>query len=73
MAALQRIALPAPRTFGRHLSRRVLVVLAVTVGVSIAAVQVNQLSRAASTGYAIDDLRDSGLWTRRRTTSWRRR
>lgn len=58
MAALHRPALPAPRAFGRQLqvSKRTLLIAAALLGVAAAAMQVNQLSRATSTGYTIDAL-----------------
>ncbi|HEX5479111.1 MAG TPA: septum formation initiator family protein [Dehalococcoidia bacterium] len=56
MAILHRPALPAPRLFGKPIPRRAVVVAALCACVTVAAMQVNQLSRAASTGYQIDAL-----------------
>jgi cell division protein FtsL len=56
MAALHRPALPAPRAFGRPVSKRWLVTGVVLLGIAAAAMQVNQYSRATSTSYAIDAL-----------------
>jgi cell division protein FtsL len=56
MAILHRPALPAPRLFGRPIPRRAVVVAVLCGCVTVAAMQVNQLSRAASTGYQIDAL-----------------
>jgi cell division protein FtsL len=56
MAALNRIALPAPRPFGRRVSGRFVLVGVAVLAVAVAALQVNQFSHAASTGYTIDAL-----------------
>ena len=56
MAALHRPALPAPRAFGRQISRRTLIIGVALLAVTAAAMQVNQFSRATSTSYAIDAL-----------------
>ena len=56
MAILHRPALPAPRLFGKPIPRRVVVAAALCACVTVAAMQVNQLSHAASTGYQIDAL-----------------
>jgi cell division protein FtsL len=57
MAALHRPALPAPRALGRHVGGRWLIVVAAGAAVLFALLQVNQFSRATSTGYALDALR----------------
>ncbi|MBF6598960.1 MAG: septum formation initiator family protein [Dehalococcoidia bacterium] len=56
MALLHRTALPAPRLLGRRISARAVLIAVAVVVVAVAALQVNQFSRAASTGYTIDAL-----------------
>ena len=60
MAALHRPALPLPRRlampFGKIRSGRIALCAALALMVAAAALQVNQFSRVASTGYAINDL-----------------
>ncbi len=56
MAALHRPALPAPRTFGRRVSGRTMLVGAALLAVTAATLQVNQFSRATSASYTIDTL-----------------
>jgi cell division protein FtsL len=58
MAALHRPALPATRALGRRISRRWLLVGVASVAIVVALLQVNQFSRATSTGYALDALRE---------------
>jgi cell division protein FtsL len=55
MAAVQRPAIPAPRTFGRR-PGRLLLVGAIALVVVTAAFQVNRFSRLTTTGYEINDL-----------------
>ena len=56
MAALHRPALPVPRTFGRRVSGRTMLVAAALLAVTAATLQVNQFSRATSASYTIDTL-----------------
>jgi len=60
MAALHRPALPLPRRlgmpFGKIRSGRLALWIALALMVGVALLQVNQFSRVASTGYAINDL-----------------
>lgn len=60
MAALQRPAIPLPHRLARPLGRlpmhRAVVALVLALVVAVALLQVNQFSRAASTGYQINDL-----------------
>jgi hypothetical protein len=56
MAALQRLALPAPRILGRPRPGSLLVVAALVALVAVALVQVNQLGRMTGKGYQIDEL-----------------
>jgi len=60
MAALHRPALPLPRRlgtpFGKIRSGRLALCVALALMVGAAVLQVNQFSRVASTGYAINDL-----------------
>ncbi len=56
MAALHRPALPAPRTLGKRISGKTVFIAAAVLAAGAAILQVNQLSRATSTGYEIDAL-----------------
>ena len=56
MAALHRLTLPAPRTFGKRISPKLLFAVAGVLAVAVAAAQVNQFSRVTSAGYELDRL-----------------
>ena len=56
MAALQRTALPFPRTIGKPRLTRPIVIACVGIAIAIAVLQINQFSRLTSTGYQIDQL-----------------
>ena len=56
MAALHRLTLPAPRTFSKRVSPKLLFAVAGVLAVAVAAAQVNQFSRVTSAGYELDRL-----------------
>jgi hypothetical protein len=56
MAALHRLTLTAPRTFGKRISPKLLFAVAGVLAVAVAAAQVNQFSRVTSAGYELDRL-----------------